>query len=107
MRLNPPELGHLEVKVAVNDEHTFVSITASNAQSREVLEQHLGRLRSLLDDAGLSLADAEVSSEQRGGESTGQTGAEARIMEVGRAADEISAAVPIRVAPRGRVDVFA
>jgi len=73
LRLNPPELGHLEVKVTVNDEQTFVTITASNNLSRDVLEQHLGRLRSLLDGAGLSLADAQVSSERHAQDQTPQT----------------------------------
>jgi hypothetical protein len=73
LRLNPPELGHIEVKVTVSDEQTFVSITASNSLSRDVLEQHLGRLRSLLDGAGLNLADAQVSSERHGEHQSAQT----------------------------------
>ncbi len=64
LRLNPPELGHLDIKVSVKDEQTFVSIAANNSITREVLEQHIGRLRTLLDAAGLDLMGAEVSSER-------------------------------------------
>lgn len=64
LRLNPPELGHLDIKVSVKDEQTFVSIAANNSSTREVLEQHIGRLRTLLDAAGLDLMGAEVSSER-------------------------------------------
>jgi hypothetical protein len=65
LRLNPPELGHLDIKVSVSDEQTYVSITASNSNARDVLEQHIGRLRTLLDAAGLNLADAQVSDHGR------------------------------------------
>ena len=64
LRLNPPELGYLEIKVSVSDEQTFVSITANNSNARDVLEQHIGRLKTLLDASGLNLADAQVSSER-------------------------------------------
>jgi len=73
LRLNPPELGHLEIKVSVTEEQTFVSITANNSAARDVLEQHLGRLRTLLDSAGLNLTDAQVSSHGHSHQSQGDS----------------------------------
>lgn len=63
LRLNPPELGHLDIKVSVSEEQTVVSITATNSNARDVLEQNIARLRTLLDAAGLNLADAHVSDQ--------------------------------------------
>ncbi len=62
IRLNPPHLGTLEIKVQVADEQTFVNFSASQPAARELLEGSMGRLRGLMDSAGLTLADAQVSS---------------------------------------------
>ena len=65
IRMNPPELGALDIRVHVSDDKTFVSFSATHSATRDVLEQSMGRLRTLFDAAGLELADTEVSSNGR------------------------------------------
>ena len=64
IRLNPPELGSIEVKVANDGDRTNVTFFAQNATTREALEAALPRLREMFGDSGLQLADANVSQQQ-------------------------------------------
>ncbi|MGS2724111.1 flagellar hook-length control protein FliK [Porticoccus sp. GXU_MW_L64] len=64
IRLNPPELGSVEVKVINDGERTSVTFFAQNATTREALEAALPRLRDMFGDSGLQLADANVSQQQ-------------------------------------------
>jgi flagellar hook-length control protein FliK len=61
IRLNPPELGALDVKVSLQDDKTFVQVTAHTAAARDELTQSLPRLRELLSAGGLNLGGATVS----------------------------------------------
>lgn len=60
IRLDPPELGALEIRVTVQNDQTQVHIVAPNAQVREALESQSARLREFLEQQGLSLADLDV-----------------------------------------------
>ncbi len=60
IRLDPPELGSLQVKVTTRNEQTQVIFVAPNNAVRDALEQQLPRLREALENAGLQLQDANV-----------------------------------------------
>lgn len=62
LRLNPDNLGPLEVRIAVREGETTVWFGASHADTRNAIEQSLPRLREMLSASGLSLANAEVFS---------------------------------------------
>jgi len=62
IKLNPPELGRLEVKISMQQhDQTSISFTSQNHQVRELIEAALPRLREMLNDSGLNLSDVEVS----------------------------------------------
>lgn len=61
VRLNPPELGALEVRVSVNSEQTNITFTSPHASVREALEAAIPRLREMFSDSGLNLGDVNVS----------------------------------------------
>ncbi|MDZ7754483.1 MAG: flagellar hook-length control protein FliK [Gammaproteobacteria bacterium] len=61
IRLNPPQLGPLEVKVVVRNEEVSVFFNANHASTREALEQAMPRLRDMLGANGIQLAEATVS----------------------------------------------
>lgn len=61
LKLNPPNLGPLEVRVSVNQDQTSVSFLASQAAVREALEAALPRLREMFDQQSLQLVRADVS----------------------------------------------
>jgi flagellar hook-length control protein FliK len=61
LKLNPPNLGPLEVRVNVNQDQTSVSFLASQAAVRDALEAALPRLREMFDQQSLQLVRADVS----------------------------------------------
>ncbi len=65
MRLDPPELGSLTVRLTIQGDQTSLSFTSPHAQVREVLEQQMPRLREMLSDSGLELGQADVSDQSQ------------------------------------------
>jgi flagellar hook-length control protein FliK len=55
IRLDPPELGPMQVKVSVNQEQVNVTFTSPHAGVREALDQQLNRLREMFSEQGLNL----------------------------------------------------
>ena len=65
--LTPPNLGKLGVSIQVNGEQTTAHFVAATQAAREALEQAMPRLREVLQQAGIQLGEAQVSTsgEQR------------------------------------------
>lgn len=61
LRLNPPNLGPLEVRVTINQDQASVSFLAQHAAVREALEAALPRLREMFDQQSMQLVRADVS----------------------------------------------
>jgi flagellar hook-length control protein FliK len=61
IRLDPPELGPMQVKVSVNQDQASVSFTSPHPAVREALDQQLGRLREMFSEQGLHLLNVDVS----------------------------------------------
>ena len=74
LHLDPPELGPLQIKVAVHHDQAVVSFVSANPQVREALDQTMARLRELFQEQGLQLVDAGVSDQQRGQDQSGEFG---------------------------------
>lgn len=69
IQMNPPELGRLDIRVSTDGDKTTVVFHAQQGVTREALEQAMPRLRELLNESGLELAQSDVfdhasSSEQ-------------------------------------------
>ncbi len=73
LRLNPRHLGPVEVRIEVRNEQASVTFSAHHAVTRDVLEAAIPRLREMLGEAGLALANADISHQQH---SQGQAGGE-------------------------------
>lgn len=111
LRLSPAELGPLQVQIAVDDNVARVTFTAAHAVTRDALEQALPRLREMLADQGISLADAGVS-DQRG--ETAEDGADSapadfRAADVEADPDRSGQPSPrsVEPLPPGRLDTYA
>jgi len=63
LQVTPPDLGPIEVRIAVHDTQASVWFGAAHADTRAALEQALPRLRELFASQGLALADAGVFRE--------------------------------------------
>ncbi|SUI75663.1 flagellar hook-length control protein FliK [Shewanella morhuae] len=66
IRLDPPELGHMLVKIQVHGDQTQVQFHVTQSQTRDLVEQAMPRLRELLQDQGMQLADSHVSQGDQG-----------------------------------------
>lgn len=64
MKLNPANLGPLEVKLNMHNDQVNVTFIAHHAATRDALEQALPRLRESLLENGMELADADVSQQE-------------------------------------------
>lgn len=60
--LTPPNLGKLGISIQMNGEQTTAHFVAASAAAREALEQALPRLREALQQAGITLGEASVST---------------------------------------------
>ena len=63
LRLSPAELGPLQVQLAVDERGVNLTINAAHAATRDALEGAIPRLRDMLSEHGMNLADANVSDQ--------------------------------------------
>ncbi|WP_207905794.1 flagellar hook-length control protein FliK [Aestuariirhabdus litorea] len=63
IRLDPPDLGPLEVKININSDQASVVFTSNHVQVRDALEQQLARLREMFDQQGMQLVNVDVSDQ--------------------------------------------
>ncbi|MBT1443043.1 flagellar hook-length control protein FliK [Shewanella sp. JM162201] len=64
IRLDPPELGSMMVRIQVQGSETQVQFHVTAAQTKDVVEQALPRLRELLAQQGMELTDGQVSHDK-------------------------------------------
>jgi len=63
IRMDPPELGRIQVRINMNQDQANISFTALHANVREAIESNITRLRDMLGESGLQLGEADVGSE--------------------------------------------
>ena len=63
LQLNPPELGRMDIKIATDGDAARVLFTVQGAETRELLEQAMPRLREMLEESGLSLSRFDVADQ--------------------------------------------
>ncbi len=61
IKLNPPQLGPLEVRISVANDQTNVTFVSNNSVTREMLDGAIPRLREMFDEQGISLVNVDVS----------------------------------------------
>jgi flagellar hook-length control protein FliK len=61
LRVNPPQLGPVEVRISLEGEQTNVSLIAQHSAVREVMESAIPRLREMLAESGLNSVNIDVS----------------------------------------------
>lgn len=65
IKINPQELGPLEVSVNVKKDDATVNITLQRAQIHEVIENAIPRLREMMAEQGLNLIQVNIESNQQ------------------------------------------
>ena len=115
IRMNPPHLGPLEVKIQWHNDQTQIQFASHHAVVRDALEAALPRLRELMTQAGVDLGQVDVSAHSQGGdrqqEQAGQAGGEAVPASTDWHPGDEEAPKVARVVPgtrlRAGVDLFA
>jgi flagellar hook-length control protein FliK len=64
IRVTPHEMGPIEVKLQLDGDRLHASFSSANADVRQALESSLPRLRDMLGEQGLQLAQADVGQQQ-------------------------------------------
>ena len=70
LNLHPAELGRMSISVSTEGAETKVIFVVENTQARQSIETALPRLREMLDQAGLSLTESDVSERRDDRKST-------------------------------------
>jgi len=65
IRLDPAELGSMQIKLHVHQDQLQVAIQTQVGQSRDIIEQHLPRLREQLAQEGINLGEASVEQQSK------------------------------------------
>ncbi|MCW9047951.1 MAG: flagellar hook-length control protein FliK [Gammaproteobacteria bacterium] len=63
IKLNPAHLGPMEIKLTLNDDNAKVSFVAQHAPVRDAIDAAMPRLKEMLEQQGLNLSDANVSTQ--------------------------------------------
>ncbi|MFD2014950.1 flagellar hook-length control protein FliK [Vibrio olivae] len=66
IRLDPPELGRLHIRMNMNGDGASVQFTVANPQARDMIEQSMPRLREMLAQQGVQLSDTSVQQQSSG-----------------------------------------
>jgi len=64
IRLDPPELGAMKVRVSLNGETASVNIAVQSQQAKDLLDTAAPKLRDLLEQQGIQLGQSSVEQEQ-------------------------------------------
>lgn len=65
LQVNPPQLGPIEVRIALNGDQAAVSFAAVQPQTREAIQQALPALAASLAGQGLTLGQTSVGSQNQ------------------------------------------
>lgn len=114
IHLTPPDMGPMEVRVRVQNDQANITVHSANPVVREQLEQHSHRLRDMLGEQGLDLAQFDVSSNSQN--QSGQQGSDDDEGSASGSGSMLSAAEGISediqtgnldLSWNGAVDIFA
>lgn len=72
IRLDPPELGSMQVRVNVSGDAASVSFIVQSQQVKEALAEAMPKLRDMLSEQGIELGDAQVRKDNSSGNENGQ-----------------------------------
>ncbi|VAW94073.1 hypothetical protein MNBD_GAMMA22-2132 [hydrothermal vent metagenome] len=112
IKLNPPELGMLDIRISVNNDNATVTFVAPNSAVRDALESAMPRLRDMLQESGISLADVNVSEhslehEQQNSESNESAGIDIELDSDSDSITQDSSSSMSKSSHVGLLDTFA
>lgn len=104
IQVNPPELGPIDVTLKIDSNNQAqVSFVTSNPVTRELVENHMHRLSSMLEAGGIQLTGAQVST----GQGSQQQAQQQQQRNQREGAVEESDTLAVIKAARGVLSIFA
>lgn len=111
LRVNPPELGPLDIKLTIDDHQTTAVFASPHSAVREAVESALPRLREVLAESGIMLGNASVTADSPRDGSAYTPQRQSPSAPAEPIADSLSARTrhptPASARGRGLVDLFA
>lgn len=68
IRLDPPELGSMQIRIRSDAEQAQVNFVVQNQQAKEVLEQSMPKLKEMLAEQGIELSESNIQQENSSAE---------------------------------------
>ncbi len=72
LRLDPPDLGRVNIRISISQDQASLAFSSQHANVRDAIDATMPKLREMLEESGLSLANVDVSpqfSQQQGSDS--------------------------------------
>lgn len=114
IHLTPPDMGPMEVRVRVQNDQANITVHAANPVVRDQLELNSHRLRDMLGEQGLALAQFDVSSnsqnqsgEQGAGEGDGSSSGSDTMLSGAENGEGEMQSGNLDLSWNGAVDIFA
>lgn len=114
LTLNPPDLGPLQVVIQVENDQVDTTFISDNPEVRQALQDGMNMLRDKMQDSGMQLGNAQVSSQaqsQRQFEQAAQQRAQQRLEQgsqaTANARESMDSSPVIQRVSNGLVDTFA
>jgi flagellar hook-length control protein FliK len=87
LKLNPAEMGPINIKIAVDGQAARIDFAATALETRQAIEASLGNLSKALEEVGISLTGGDVSSQFRDARGQGQESAPRGMATAGGRSD--------------------
>jgi flagellar hook-length control protein FliK len=113
IKLTPPQLGPLEIKISLHNDQTSVQFLAAHQATRDALEAAIPRLRELFGEINLNLANVDVGQRQaegapaQGGGAGQASARQSGLPEEGPSMIQDSDTPMLRLHSRGLLDIYA
>jgi flagellar hook-length control protein FliK len=107
IKIHPEELGPIEINIKVVKDAASVNIATHSTYVKDVVDQAIPRLREMMAEQGLSLADVNIQSDTNSQQFSQQNN-DALAIPTQESEQEIQATTTInRRPPKGLIDYFA
>ena len=112
LQLTPADLGKVQITINMEGEHARVVFVAETAAARDLLDQSMPRLREMLQQSGIQLAQGDVSDQAESQRREGSAGADAEALAQSGSENALDSEEPRfdpaqgEVSDNGRVDTY-
>ncbi|QLZ69164.1 flagellar hook-length control protein FliK [Legionella sp. PC1000] len=107
IKINPEDLGPLEISIKVINDSASVNITTNTHQIRDIIDQSLPKLQAMMAEQGLNLSEVHIDSGDSAHQSPQKNSGSQE--EAALALENETGITPLKnkKAPKGLVDYFA